>query len=87
VASQSAVVMDIFIAIAPSMITASFDRRRTKNIVEIASIWLFIYPFSNGVKHVAMNLNMFIAKGWMVENTEDIGHYLININTRVLPGV
>jgi hypothetical protein len=79
-------VMNILIAVT-RMIVASFDGCRTKDMVEVATVWLLVNPFSYGVEHVAMNLEVLIAESWMMKNTKDIIHHLVDRNSWVLPGI
>lgn len=62
----------------PRMITASFNRCRTKDSIEAVPIWLFINPFPHSVEHVSMDFYRFIAKGRVMESAKYVIHHFIN---------
>lgn len=53
----------------------------------MTAVWLLIDPFADGVEHVAVQLTLLVADGWVVESAEDIVHDFVDGDSWVLPGV
>jgi hypothetical protein len=87
VAAESAMgVTDVFGA-ASFVIVAGFDGNGRKDVVQVVAIGLLVYPFSDRGEHVALDFDVLIADGGVVEDAEDIIHYFFYWNPRVLPRV
>lgn len=44
-------------------------------------------PLSNGLKHVLLNLDVFIANCWVMESAEDVVDDFVHWHACVLPGI
>jgi hypothetical protein len=51
------------------------------------AVGLLINPGADGSEHIAVDFELLIAKGWVMEDAEDIGHNFLNGNPWVLPSV
>ena len=85
--TESAVVMTNVLLAAGFMVMAFFDGLRTKDAVQVVTFGILIRPVAYGVEHVAVNFNVLVPQSWMMESTQDVGHYFIDRDTGVFPGV
>jgi hypothetical protein len=51
------------------------------------AIWSLVHPSPDSVEHVAMDLDALIPQSWVMENTNNIVHHLLNWNPWVFPGI
>jgi hypothetical protein len=48
---------------------------------------VLVDPFLDRVEHVAVDLEVGVARGGVVEDVEDVGDYFVDGDTGVFPGV
>ena len=77
-------VTDVIIALVVPVV---LDRLRGQNVIQVAGIGLLFNPFTDSGKHIAVDFDTFISQPRMVEDTKNIGHYLVDRNARVLPRI
>jgi hypothetical protein len=55
-------------------------------VVEFVATRVLVGPLADGLEHVAMNLDAFIAQGRMMKGAEAVIHDFINGDVGVFPG-
>ena len=70
-----------------NVIVAFLHRLGREQLFELALVLTLITPLFNGVVHHALDLNVGVDLGGMVQSTEDIVDNLVVGHTRVLPCV
>lgn len=63
------------------------DRFRRQKGVELVPVLRLLRPLAHSLKHVAMNLNPFVAGGWVVEGAEDVVQNFVDGDAGVFKGV
>lgn len=48
---------------------------------------VLVGPLAHGIKHILLDLDVFIANGWVVKGAEDVVDDFIYWDACVLPGV
>lgn len=56
-------------------------------MVEVAAVRVLVDPFLDGVEHVAVDLEVLVAHGGVVEDVEDVVDYFVDGDAGVFPGV
>lgn len=69
------------------MVLSVLDGFRTQRAVQIVVTRVFVGPLPHGVEHVLLDLDVFIADGWVVKGAEDVVDDFIHWHGCVLPGV
>lgn len=67
------------------MIAASLDGLRAEDMVQLVALWVLINPLLDGGEHVALDLAVVVAEGWVVEGAEDILDDFADWDTWVFP--
>jgi hypothetical protein len=60
---------------------------RGEDGVELVAAGMLVRPFLDGVEHVSLDSDVFVAECGVVEGLEDVVDYFINWDARVLPSV
>jgi hypothetical protein len=60
---------------------------RGEDGVELVATGMLVRPFLDGVEHVSLDSDVFVAECGVVEGLEDVVDYFINWDARVLPSV
>jgi len=69
------------------MIFTGLYRLRSEEVVELVAIWLFVGPLPYSVEHVPVNLKALVTECGMVEDSNDVTHYLYYRDSRIFPGI
>lgn len=73
--------------VAALVVPACFDGSGPEDVVEVAAVRILVYPFLDRVEHVAVDLEVLVARGGVVEDVEDVVDYLVYGDAGVFPGV
>ena len=72
---------------AAFVVMASFDGGGAEDLADAAAVGILVDPFPDGVEHVTVELEAFVAGGGVVEDAEDIVYNFIHWDAWVFPGV
>lgn len=68
-----------------NVVLASFDRLRRQQMRQLVLVRTLVYPLADRLEHAPLNLDSFVADGWVMERTKDIVDNLVNGHARVVP--
>jgi hypothetical protein len=63
------------------------DRFGREQLVQPVAVRGFLGPLAHCVKHLALNLDALVARGWVVKRAEHVVDDFVYGDARVLPGV
>lgn len=69
------------------VVSAGLDGGGAEDVVEAAALGVLVDPFFYGVEHVAVDLEVLVTRGGVVEDVEDVVDYLVYGDAGVFPGV
>lgn len=81
------VVVPAFLIMADDVVLSVLDGFRAQSVVEVVVPTILLSPLTHGFKHVLLDLNVFIADGWVVKGAENVIDDFINWHACMLPGV
>lgn len=69
------------------VVPACFDGGGAEDVVEVAAVRVLVDPFLDCVEHVAVDFEVVVARGGVVEDVEDVVDYFVDGDAGVFPGV
>lgn len=69
------------------VVFAVLDRFTPQKVIKLIPTLVLIGPLSHGLEHIALDLNVIVSDGGVMERAEDVVNNFIDRNTCVLPGI
>jgi hypothetical protein len=73
--------------VAALVVSTCLDGGGAEDVVQAVALGVLVDPFLDGVEHVAVDLEVLVACGGVVEDVEDVVDYLVDGDAGVFPGV
>lgn len=73
--------------VAALVVSACLYGGGAEDVVQAVALGVLVDPFLDGVEHVAVDLEVLVARGGVVEDVEDVVDYLVDGDAGVFPGV
>jgi hypothetical protein len=69
------------------VILSSADGLRAQDTVKFMSTWVLACPFSDGIKHLSLDLDTFIPNSWVMKSSYNIIDDFVNRHPGILPSI
>lgn len=75
------------VGVAALVVRACLDGGGGEGVVQAAAVRVLVNPFLDGVEHVAVDFDVLVARGGVVEDLQDVVDYFVDGDAGVFPGV